>query len=127
MLKVMVCVTGQRTCETLIRTGAQLVKEHGGVLSVVHVAKTGLNFLGNPQEGEALEYLFTISKNYDADMTVLRADDVAEALIRHAGNTRCTDMVMGTRGDRSNRDVISELQIRLPRVDFHIIPTGKQD
>ena len=68
--KVMVCVTGQLTCERLIRHGAQIAKDEMAELSVVHAAMRIESILGNPHEGEALEYLFSISKQFGADMTI---------------------------------------------------------
>ena len=45
--RVLVCVTGQKSCERLIEEGASIAQEHNIELSVVHVAKTGNNFLGS--------------------------------------------------------------------------------
>ena len=85
--RVLVCVTGQKSCERLIEEGASIASEHNIELSVVHVAKTGNNFLGSASstsEAEALEYLFGISKIYDADMTMLRSDDVIPTIVSYA-------------------------------------------
>ncbi len=95
MARVLVCVTKQTSCERLIRAGAQFAAEQGGELSVVHVAAAGTNFLESESEGEALEYLFGIAKEYGADMTVLRADDVLRALVRHARDKRATHIILG--------------------------------
>ena len=45
--RVLVCVTGQKSCEHLIHVGAEIAREDGAELSVVHVAKMGANFLGS--------------------------------------------------------------------------------
>ena len=82
--KIMVCVTRQKTCERLIRMGEKIANHSKGELSVVHVAKMGTNFLDNPHEGEALEYLFQISKHAGADLSVLRSDNVVNTLVKFA-------------------------------------------
>ena len=78
--RVLVCVTGQKSCARLIHDGAEIAAEEGASLSVVHVAKMGSNFLGSASEAEALEYLFAISKSHSADMMLLRNDDVVHTI-----------------------------------------------
>ena len=39
--RVLVCVTGQKSCARLIHDGAEIAAEEGASLSVVHVAKMG--------------------------------------------------------------------------------------
>ena len=50
--RVLVCVTGQKSCEHLIHVGAEIAREDGAELSVVHVAKMGANFLGSASEAQ---------------------------------------------------------------------------
>jgi len=113
--RVMVCVTGQLTCERLIRAGAQLAQKEAAELSVVHVARMNQNVLGNPMEGEALEYLFSISREFGADMTLLRDDNTLAALTNHAKKIGATHVVMGV-SDRKGADFSYALQAALPHV-----------
>ncbi len=113
--RVMVCVTGQLTCERLIRAGAQLAQKEAAELSVVHVARMNQNVLGNPLEGEALEYLFSLSREFGADMTLLRDDNVLSALVNHAKKIGATHVVMGV-SDRKGADFSYALQASLPHV-----------
>ncbi|HHW70352.1 MAG TPA: universal stress protein [Clostridiales bacterium] len=119
----MVCVTRQRTCERLIKVGQKLCTKLEGELKVVHVAKTGDNFLGNPDEGEALDYLFQISKAAGADMTVLRAEDVVDKLVDFAEKNG-VDMIIVGEGPQSKGDenIIRQLELRLPNVEIRVIP-----
>ncbi len=121
--KIMVCVTRQRTCERLIKVGQKLCTKLEGELKVVHVAKTGDNFLGNPDEGEALDYLFQISKAAGADMTVLRAEDVVDKLVDFAEKNG-VDMIIVGEGPQSKGDenIIRQLELRLPNVEIRVIP-----
>ncbi len=121
--KIMVCVTRQKTCERLIKVGKKLSTKVEGELKVVHVAKTGDNFLGNPDEGEALDYLFQISKTAGADMTVLRAEDVVDKLVEFAEKNDVDVIVLGE-GPRSKGDenIIRKLELNLPNVEIRVIP-----
>jgi len=120
----MVCVTRQKTCERLIKVGERIAKENKCGLSVVHVAKTGVNFLGNPDEGEALDYLFSVSKKAGADMTVLRSENVLNTLVDYAMNNGISEIVLGqSPKSQSDTNIIKQLEQKLPRVKFRIIPS----
>ena len=116
--QVLVCVTRQKACEQLIRAGAQLAREGEKGLMVVHVAPFGENILGNPQEGEALDYLFTIAKQYGAAMQMLRSEDVAGTLAEYAREHAVGCMVLGSSGKPWS--MLRELKQQLPQVDFHM-------
>ncbi len=116
--QVLVCVTRQKACEQLIRVGARLAREGDMGLMVVHVAPFGENILGNPQEGEALDYLFTIAKQYGAAMQMLRSDDVPGTLAKYAQEHGVGCLVLGSSGNP--RSMIRELKQLLPLVDFHM-------
>ena len=126
MARVLVCVTRQTSCERLIRTGAQFIAEEGGTLSVVHVAPYGANFLGNASEGDALEYLYGIAKKSDADMTVLRADDVVRTLVKHARDKRITHIILGVSAlaqlNSSSDGIAAELERQLKTTQVVTIP-----
>lgn len=120
---VLVCVTRQKTCERLIIEGHNLADELNAALSVLHVAKPGINFLGNPIEGDALEYLYKISSEHGADMTLLRADDVLGAISAHADKLQANCVVMGRSKGHDNWDMTNDFLIRRPDLDVHIILT----
>lgn len=100
---IMVCVTMQLTCKRLIEKGKELQKELGGQLFVVHVAKDGDNFLGNPSEGEAIDYLYNVTKDVGAQMSVLRAENVEGTICSFAKENNVGTLVLGSpRGENSN-------------------------
>ena len=86
-LNVLICVTRQISCERLIRIGYDVSKKSGGKPHVIHVAPIGENFLGNPKEGEALDYLFYISKQVGAEITVLSSNEMVEDLTDFSKST----------------------------------------
>ncbi len=114
--QVLICVTGQKTCERLINHGAEIAKDKGLGLTVLHVAKKGFNFLGNPEDGEALDYLFEISKNFNADMVVLRSDDVVKAIVKVAGLQKAEAVVIGSAPDNTDNSIMQGLQTNLKHV-----------
>jgi len=122
-IKVLVCVTGQMTCERLIREGADIAAQLDGRVSVVHVAAQGAAILGNRREGEALEYLFRAADEVGADMTVLRADDVMDTLVDFAREQRVDCIVVGAGHGREGSDFAERLRVRLPSVEVRSVYT----
>lgn len=122
---VLVCVTGQRTCERLISAGAEYTGGAPGRLSVVHVARPGQRFLGSEDEAGALEYLFQVSRDYGADMTLLHSDDVCGAIVSAAKKCNCGVIVLGApRGNVRGLQLPNILRAQLPDVDVHEIITS---
>lgn len=121
---VMVCVTQQKTCERLIRRGAELRDAYEGQLFVVHVTQEGWNFLGKSKEGDALEYLFEKSKAHGANLTVLRSNDVLTTLKDQVEKNNIDIIVMGEAGgDYEENSIISSLGKRLhENVIFEVVP-----
>ena len=119
-MHVVVCVTGQKTCERLIHDGAQLCGE-GDELSVLHVAKKGAQLLGDQSEADALEYLFRISHQYGASMVVLRADNAVEAIHDFVVKYHVDTLLLGRAGRPHEWDLASELRLRLPTADIRTV------
>jgi K+-sensing histidine kinase KdpD len=120
--KVMVCVTRQKTCERLIKIGAKIASENKGELFVVHVAKEGVKFLGSPDEGEALEYLFQISKRANAAMSVLRSNNIEKTLEEFARKNEISTIIMGeSPALQSSNNIIKKLEHNLPEIKFKVV------
>lgn len=116
--RIMICVTRQKTCERLIQKGLELISGTGGELYVVHAIKTGENYLGNPNEAEALEYLFRVSKEAGAEMNVLRTKNVLKTLVDFAKEQRITTLILGPTPEGGSNNLLHELQHLLPFVEF---------
>lgn len=71
---ILVCVTGQRDCDRLIRTGHRLADSHQVELQVLCVQPVSAGYDAN---GEELEYLRQTARDADAEMTVFFHDDAA--------------------------------------------------
>lgn len=121
-MSVLVCVTGQKSCERLIVAGADIAAREGGcLLTVLHVARIGGSVMGFVNEPEALEYLLRASIEHGADMMVRRADDVAKAIEDEARRLNARVIVAGRAADYSGWDLLDALKLRLPGVRFEIL------
>jgi len=119
---VLICVTRQRSCERLIRVGYERSKTSGGKPYVIHVAPLGENFLGNPKEGEALDYLFDISKQVGAEMTVLRSNQVVEVLSNFSEKHDIGIIVLGAPpSSQGKSDIIKRLKEKLTDMEFIVV------
>lgn len=117
---IMVCVTRQKTCDRLISRGAELKSELNAQLHVVHCVQLGHNFLGNPDEGEALEYLFTAAQLAGGELSMLRAQNVEDALVEYAMNNSVGTIVMGAAPGPGD-NIVSRLQKRLLDIEFDVL------
>lgn len=105
---VLVCVTKQKTCERLIKAASKL-KSKDGNLHVLHVAKDSWNILDNSRESEALEYLFKVSKEYNADMTMLRSDNISKTIADFAKNNQIDLVVLGQSNNEQENKFYKQL------------------
>ncbi|NSW92849.1 MAG: universal stress protein UspA [Firmicutes bacterium] len=123
---ILVCVTQQKTCERLIIKAAALRNEFKvkGDLYVIHVAKDGLNFLDNPREGEALQYLFEISKSVGANLSVLKSDNVIKCIADFAQEKNIGCIVLGESPQHQSENVFYKKLRNVvgEDVDIRVIP-----
>ena len=120
-MSVLVCVTGQKSCERLIVAGARIAQAEGVILNVLHVVRPDGNVLGFQNEPEALEYLLKVSVEHGASMYVRRSDDVIGSIEYAAKNEQAQVIVAGRAANYSGWDLLDELKLRLPGVRFEII------
>lgn len=116
---VLVCVTQQKTCEKLIQQGAELSKEQLDNLYVIHVVNENDKFLYNFSDGDALEYLFRITKDVGAELTVKRSKDAIKSIVDFAEEMEITHIVLGSsRGKDPANNFVTKLQYKLPDREF---------
>ncbi len=124
---ILVCVTQQKTCERLIRKAAEMNVEMEGELFVLHVAKNGWNFLDNAKEGEALEYLFGISKSVGANLTVLKSDNIIESIMNFIKENGISYIIIGeSPNDHKENNFSQELEGLLQNVNIRVIPNSRR-
>ncbi len=118
--KIMVCVTQQKTCEKLIRIGHDICsKDKDNQLFVIHVVNENDMLLFNLSDGDALEYLFQITKELGADLVMKRSKDVIKTLVDFALENDITHIVLGSAtGVSATKNFEQKLRRKLPDTEF---------
>jgi len=119
----MVCVTQQKTCEKLIKTGYEISKEaESSSLYVIHVVNENDKLLFNLSDGDALEYLFEITKELGADLVVKRSKNVINTLVDFALEKEISHVVMGSATDiTATKNFEQKLRKKLSEIQFVIV------
>ena len=117
---LMVCVTGQHSCERLLERGAGL-RIDDQKLYCVHCVQTGRNFLNNDYEPLAIEFLFTCASLYGAELSILRANNVIDALVEFAQINRVSRIVLGASPVKGPDSFAAKLASRLPDCEFIVV------
>lgn len=114
---IMVCVTQQKNCEKLIKKGLSILDNvNESDLYIINVVKEDENFLYNSNDGDALEYLFSVARKADADMMVIRDDDVTGTLADFAKDKDIGSIVLGASlkvKSEENHPIVKELKEKI--------------
>lgn len=86
-----VCVTNQFHCERLIRAGRLIAQLSKTGLLVINVSNPNLS----ATDAKALEYLFQVSKENGAEMTVLYSDEPMRQLTKFIKEVKAVNIVTG--------------------------------
>ncbi|BEP28108.1 universal stress protein [Helicovermis profundi] len=121
--KIMVCVTQQKSCERLIQRGNELRKNDSDELFVIHVVKENWKYFGKLKESDAIEYLFDVSKEYGANLTVIKSKKIEETLGNAAEENKIDIIVMGESFEsNAQQNMINRLQKKTKKeVVFDIV------
>ena len=92
---ILVCVTVQKECQRLILAGKRLADSARLPLRVLHVAPDAVP-LGSPDTQEALNFLYGLSRETGAEMTVLYSADVRQAIVDYAHQVGAVCVVVGS-------------------------------
>ncbi len=98
-------------------------EDMGGTIGVVHVAGLDENLMGNPDEGDALDILFSVSKYNGAQMHMLRSDDLTDTLVEFAKEHNVKILILGqskTTG-RKVKSIEEAFNKHLPDVEQHVL------
>ena len=109
-----VCVTDQMRCDRIIKAGKLLCELTGSELSVINVSRTG-----QMQDPESIEYLYKVSSQNGAVMTVIYADDVAKAIIKYIKENKVSYVLTGIPGDDDS--VINRIWSRFTHIAFFMV------
>lgn len=119
---IMVCVTQQKTCEKLIRIGYEVYsRAENATLYVIHVVNENDKLLFNLSDGDALEYLFEITKELGADLVIKRSKDVIKTLVDFASEKEISHIILGNATDiTATKNFEQKLRRKLPNIEFVI-------
>ena len=109
-----VCVTDQRRCDRIIRAGRALADISGTGLLVVNVVRPD-----SQQDTDSMEYLFSVSKQNNAQMALLYSDDVAKALIRFIKENKVANLLTGIPNEGDS--VTTKIWKRFTHVTFFVV------
>lgn len=105
---VLACVTIQYDCDRIIRTARQIADDCGCELRVLSVLKPTSNY---SHVSDQIEYLYLVSKEAGADMTVLFQNDAPKATADFVKENNVQRIVTGMHdgGDNSFLVMFNEL------------------
>ena len=109
------CVTSQLQCERIIRAGRFVADISGTELLIVNVSP--LDF--TRQDGEALEHLFRVSKENNAQMTVLYSDEALKTLTDFIKKSTAVNVVTGL--PQQGESVLYKMWDKLGSVSFFTV------
>lgn len=116
--RIMVCVTQQISCEKLIKKGSELAKDESDEIFVIHVIKDGWRYFSEMEESDALEYLYTVSKEVDAELIVYKSDNIEKTLSDKAKENKIDTIVLGkSLEEKKQQNMIKRLK---KQIDFPI-------
>ncbi|MCI9406242.1 MAG: hypothetical protein HFK04_04945 [Oscillospiraceae bacterium] len=110
-----VCITDQFHCEKLIRAGRLIADLSKTALAAVNVSSPDLT----KNDAKALEYLFQISKENGAEMTVLYADKPLQELEKFIHERKAKNVVTGVAAQKES--MLPELWKKCTDVQFFTV------
>ena len=114
---VLVCVTGQRECDRLIKAGKQIAEERSIPVHVLCVQPTSAGFDADCEE---LEYLRQTSRDVQAEMSVYFHDDAALLAVGFVKQIGATHIVTGM-AEASVNGFVEVLHKLLPRIPISMV------
>lgn len=121
---IMVCVTQQKNCERLILAGYEKATNDKDKLFVINVVNQEDTFLNTSNDGDALEYLFGVSNEVGANLTVIRAENVIGAMGNFAKRHKITHVVLGASphgGGIDEHPIAKRLKEIIPEGEYIIV------
>jgi K+-sensing histidine kinase KdpD len=110
---VLVCVTDQDAGDRLIFAGRKLATIEHLELKVINVRP---QHPGDWLAGDTIEYLFSISKQLDAEMIVLFHDYAPEAVANYIRHNDTQYVIVGLPPDPEQSVFISEIEDNFPEI-----------
>lgn len=117
--KTLVCVTDQMNCDRIIKAARVICDLTASELSVINVSSPG-----RTQDPRSIEYLFKVSAQYHAQMTVLYHNDPAKAVIGYIKSHKIASVVTGQ--PEGQNSVLHKIWSKFTHVNFFTVdPSGE--
>ena len=94
MNKVLVCITLQENSKRLMAKGAELTKEAGGELHVLHI-RQGDSIFETPNSSQLFEELFIYGSELGGQVHFLCSNDVPMTISRFLTENGITHLILG--------------------------------
>ena len=114
---ILVCVTGQRDCDRLIRAGRKIADERSIPLQVLCVQPTSSGF---ETSGEELEYLRQTARDAQAEMTVYFNDEAVLVAVSFVKQIGATHIVTGM-AEAPMNGFVEMIHKLLPKVPISMV------
>lgn len=112
--KTLVCVTDQRNCDRIIKAGRQIAQLTDSDLAVLSVALPN-----RAQDPQSIEYLFSVSKENDAEMAILFGNDVAKTIIQYIKSNKVSYLLTGV--PQQGDSVTARLWSKFTHITFFVV------
>jgi K+-sensing histidine kinase KdpD len=101
-----------------------MLKDPNDELYVVHVVKENWKYFGTLKESDALDYLYEISKEYGANLSIVKGKDIEAELAKFAKKQNVDIIVMGeSMEEQEQQNMIKRLKGKIDKeVTFEVIP-----
>ncbi len=103
--KIVVCITPQSNSRRLIDKGAQIARECGGQLHILHVQK-GDNIFHNQETLRWLQQLFVYGNEMGGMVHALCDEDIPRCIARFTKEEKITKVVMGEMPPKVKRETV---------------------
>ena len=115
---VLVCVTAQKSSETLVRAGKTVAERNKAALEVVSV----LPIADGKQsfDPQPLENIYRAAKNQGGEMAVYFSDDPTLTVAAHIAKRKPLTIITGFPGENSN-EFISVIRMLIPDIPIIMV------
>jgi K+-sensing histidine kinase KdpD len=120
---ILACVTNQQSSGRIIERAAKAAAASGAKLQILSIQSLPLGFIKG-KDFETLEYLYGISKQFNAEMTVICSKNPALTAIEYIKRKHITNIITG-KPTSNERGFVSVIAAVLPKVKISsLTPDG---
>lgn len=121
--RILVCVTGQKVCERLIKSAYHMKDSETDELYLIHISEN-IDISKKEKDAEALDYLFMIAGEYGATVQVFGSGELVDRISDFAESHKIDTIILGESPDkRRQENIIFRIKKRLKNnINIIVIP-----